>query len=139
MQSLSKKEKKRLLKYWKTALCLDDWTICLRDGVYPNELLPNSQGQNEYDIIKKIAVISIINEDCYSKEHIQPYDWEIILVHELCHSYFAILDDTDDVLQNRIIHQMVEDISQALVRARRSNPNGSNTITKNAQKNSANK
>ena len=112
-------EIQRLAKYWKHELGLDDWLIDVRPETPSNEMtLGAVEGETEWQEVNKCAVIKLLI-DCDYGDRIAPYDKERVLVHELLHCKFAMLDHSGDDLRDRLIHQMIEDMAKALVSARR--------------------
>lgn len=106
---------KQLLEKWQKRLGLTDWVIDLRDNMTPDEMsLQGVAGQCEWQEVKKAAVISIIKPECYG-ERITPFNFERTLVHELLHIKFCLLDDSGNALQDRVLHQIIEDLAKAFV------------------------
>lgn len=109
----------KLLQKWVDILGLNDWTISLCDNCTPQEMdSVNSAGQCIYNEVQKCAVINIINPECYG-EKIIPFDYEKTLVHELMHIKLCFLQESGNDLQERIVHQLVESMARALVKANR--------------------
>lgn len=106
--------KKKLLNQWIKILDLQDWNIEVFDDCSPRELFdPNSQAENYYNFVHKHARIRITTKkdrDC----DVSPLDYEHLLVHELLHCKFAVLDDSGNALQDKIVHQFVEDFAKIL-------------------------
>lgn len=110
---------KDLLKKWQHRLGLDDWHIVVRENVSPNDMvLQNCSGECEKDEVNKCAIIRIISKKDYG-DRILPFDKEKILVHELMHIKFWLIENTDNEMQNRVVHQLIDDIARALVDANR--------------------
>lgn len=110
---------KDLLKRWQHRLGLDDWHIILREDVSPNDMiLQNCSGECEKDEVNKCAIIRIISKKDYG-DRILPFDKEKILVHELMHIKFWLIENTDNEMQNRVVHQFIDDIARALVETKR--------------------
>lgn len=108
-----------LLREWQHRLGLDDWYIVLRQNVSPNDMvLQGCSGECEKDEVNKCAVIRIIDKKDYG-DRILPFDEEKILVHELMHLKFWIIENTENETQNRLVHQLIDDMAKALVDARR--------------------
>lgn len=108
---------KQLLKKWIDILGLQDWLIELRDNMTPDEMdLSSVAGQCDWQEVNKTAVISIIKPECYG-ERITPFDFEKTLVHELLHIKFCLLDESGNALQDRVLHQIIEDLAKAFVKA----------------------
>lgn len=106
-----------LLEEWKKRLGLEEWTISLEDELY--ELpLPDCAGCTEWSEVTKTAKIQLIDENVYGKR-IVPYDKEKTLVHELLHLKMCFLQESENELQNRIVHQLIDDMAKALVNAKR--------------------
>lgn len=112
---------KKLLKEWQHRLGIDDWHIVLEEDCSPlNFKLPQVQGETEYDEVNKCAVIRMLSEKDYGKR-ILPFDKEKTLVHELLHIKLWTLQESESHLQNRIVHQYIDDLARALVDAKRAN------------------
>ena len=106
-----------LLEEWKKRLGLEEWTISLEDGLYELSL-PDCAGCTEWSEVGKTAKIQLIHPSVYG-ERIVPYDKEKTLVHELLHLKLCFLQETENELQNRIVHQLIDDLAKALVSAKR--------------------
>ena len=112
-----------LLKEWQHRLELDDWHIVLKDNCSPNDMMLQSvSGECEKDEVNKCAVIRIISKKDYG-ERILPFDKEKVLIHELLHIKFWLLDESESHIQNRVVHQLIDDMARALVDAKRGNKN----------------
>jgi len=68
--------------------------------------------------VNKCSKIRIITEKDYGKRML-PFDKERILVHELLHIKFCLLDNSGNELQDRILHQIVEEFAEILVKVKR--------------------
>lgn len=113
-----------LLKEWQRRLGLGDWTIVLYDNVSPMEM--NEQecsGEVNYDELHKCASILLVDKKYYGKR-LKPYDKEKTLVHELLHIKFWFLDKSESLLQNRMVHNLIDEMAVALVETKRSGNNG---------------
>jgi len=106
-----------VLRKWQKWLGLDDWTIVLEDGLYELSL-PESAGCTEWQEVGKTAKIQLLNSEVYG-DRITPYDKEETLVHELLHLKLCFLQESENDLQNRIVHQLIDDLAKAFVRANR--------------------
>ena len=109
----------KLLKYWMDCLQLKDWTVKLSVDVIdmPEE---DSAGCVQFHESGKQAHIYIIKPDLYG-ERVTPFDPEKTLVHELLHLKMCLLDCQEENLQSRVLHQLIDDLAKALVKARREN------------------
>lgn len=103
-----------LLKYWQNRLGLDDWYIKLHDDCTQSDI--DSVGEVSYEEVKKLAVIKILKSECYSEEFVIPFNFEKTLVHELLHVKLCLLDKSGNDLQDRIVHQLVEELAKAFVK-----------------------
>lgn len=109
------KAKNKLLDKWIKILGLQDWHIEVYDECSPRELFDStSQAENYYNFTYKQAKIRITSEKD-RKHDVLPMSYEHLLVHELLHCKFAILDGSDNLLQDKIVHQLVEDFANILV------------------------
>lgn len=112
---------KKLLKEWKHRLGLNDWTIVLKDNCSPNEMiLKDCCGNTEWSETGKTAFIQILDKRDYGNRII-PFDKEKTLVHELLHLKLCLLGESGNELQDRVQHQIIDDLAKALVNAKRSN------------------
>ena len=110
----------KLLKEWQRRLFLTDWKIILKKDVKPCDFVnQNACGECDFEESTKSAVIRILDKRDYSKNWSLPYDGEKTLVHELLHLKFSLLDGSDNAIQNRIVHQLVDELSVVLVDAKR--------------------
>lgn len=113
---MTNKDKEKLVQHWIKALGLQDWHIEVFLDCSPKELFDrDAQGENYYNFVHKHARIRIISEKDREAD-ILPLDFEHLLVHELLHCKFAVLDDTGNPLQDKIVHQLVEDFAKIIVK-----------------------
>lgn len=109
----------KLLKEWKHRLQLDDWHIVLIENCSPNDMtLKDCAGETEWGEVGKTAVIRIIDKKDYGSR-IEPFDFEKTLVHELLHCKLCLLGESGNDLQDRLVHQYIDDLAKALVSAKR--------------------
>jgi len=107
---------RELLKQWQNILSLSNWTIKVK-MVEPHEFILNDvDGECEYEVIQKCAVIRILKPQYYG-DRILKYCAERILVHELLHCKLSLLKTEDDGF-NTLMHQIHEDIAKALICAK---------------------
>lgn len=71
-------------------------------------------GECEYNEVCKGAFIKLLRPECYG-QRIIPYNIEKTLVHELLHIKFCLLDDSGNPLQDRIVHQLIDEFANILV------------------------
>ena len=106
---------KELLHNWQNRLGLTDWAIELQDNAIPADFINTEcEGEVEYKESTKTAIIRIIRPDCYG-EKVKPFNFERILIHELLHLKLALLDDSGNALQDRLVHQLIDDLARAFV------------------------
>lgn len=107
-------EELALLKKWKRKLCLQEWRICLKTNLHPEEMtMDDSAGCTEWSEAIKTARIEIINPACYG-DRIVPFNFEKTLVHELLHLKFSFWCQNEDDVGDRVMHQMIDDLARAL-------------------------
>lgn len=110
---------KALLAEWKKRLCLHDWNIKLYTGCAPDDMsIDDSSGCVHWQESTKTACIQILDPKFYG-ERVVPFDFEKTLVHELMHLKMCMLYKKDGSLRERIVHQLIDDMSRALVDAKR--------------------
>lgn len=113
-----------LLNEWQERLGLTDWCIVLRINVTQDDFESDSPtaGETNWGNVNKDAVVKIIDEKLYGDRTIK-YDFERILVHELLHIKFNILQtdpfNYETTVFDEFQHQLIEDLAQALVMAKR--------------------
>jgi len=113
------KEHEKLLKEWQNRLGLSEWRIALRDNCTPDSMtLEDSEGCTVWKECIKSARIEMLDPQFYG-DRIVPYDWEKTLVHELLHLKTSLVSDHVDDLQERYMHQMIDDLARAFVDAKR--------------------
>lgn len=116
---MSKKHKK-LLAEWQERLGLQDWRIRLKPKCRPEEMaLENCAGCTDWSEAVKTARIEIM-DPAYYGERIVPFDWEKTLVHELLHLKTCLVSSNVPELQERVMHQLIDDLARAFVSAKRS-------------------
>lgn len=112
-------EYKELLVEWKERLGLHEWRIKLRPKCEPDEMtLDGVAGCTEWSETIKTARIEVL-DPAYYGERIVPFDWEKTLVHELLHLKLCLVQDVEDDLQSRYMHQIIDDLARAFVDAKR--------------------
>ena len=110
---------KALLRDWQERLGLQDWTIKLADCCDPADMADHdSVGCVTSNEVGRQALIQIVDPDLYG-ERIVPFDYEKTLVHELLHLKTCLLTDTEDALQERVGHQLIDDLARTLVAVKR--------------------
>jgi hypothetical protein len=118
------KKHKRLLAEWQERLGLQDWRIKLKPKCRPEEMeLENVAGCTAWSESGKTARIEIIDPKYYGKR-VVPFDWEKTLVHELLHLKTCLVSDGVGELQERVMHQMIDDLARAFVSAKRCGGDG---------------
>ena len=115
---MTEKEANIHFEKWTNRLHLEDWDIRFKWSVRADKLPENVCGNTSYVFERKMATIEMVNEVDYINE-LFPYDYEQTLVHELLHLKFAAIDDSENALQNKLVHQLVDDVSKWLVNASR--------------------
>lgn len=114
---------KELLAKWQKRLGLSDWIIDLRDNVTSDEMtLQGVSGECEWQEVKKTAIIRIMKPECYG-ERITTFNFEQTLIHELLHIKFCLLDESGNPIQDRVLHQIIEDLAKAFVVTEMENKN----------------
>ena len=111
-----------LLNEWTERLGLQDWAIVLETECHPADMkVDDSLGCTAWQESTKTALIQIVDPE--KVDHLtRPYDFEEVLVHELLHLKTSLLGslDNDEDLTDRVLHQIVDDISRAFIDAKRS-------------------
>jgi len=104
------------LKEWQLRLGLNNWAIKI-EFCEPHEFVgDNRDGECEYGLGCKSAVIRILKQQYYGDRLIK-YCAERILVHELLHCAWGHLGTNSDG-RNRLLHSIQEDMARALICAK---------------------
>lgn len=127
---MSKEEK--LLNEWQQRLGLTDWVITLRYNCKQDDMeLGEVAGETDWVNVNKTANIRIVSKEVYGSRIIK-YDFERILVHELLHVKFQYLQIESNSYEAKVFdevqHQLIEDLAQALVMAKRGETDRSKNI-----------
>ena len=113
-------EATKLFDEWVERLGLQDWKICFCHCCKKDEMaLPDSRGCSIFHEATKVAKIQILDPEDDWQDCITPFDWEKTLVHELLHLKTSFISSECDSLQERIAHQLIDDLAKALVKAKR--------------------
>ena len=108
-----------LFHYWQDKLELNDWSICFISNVEPEDMaIEDSCGCTSWEESGKTALIQILRPDRYG-DRIVPFDIEKTIVHELLHIKLSFISSECDPLQQRVAHQIIDELAKALVGARR--------------------
>ena len=109
----------RLLDEWKARLGLQAWRIKLVPNCRPEDMaLEGCAGCTEWTESVKTARIEIV-DPVYYGERIIPFDFEKTLIHELLHLKTCLISDGVPQLQERYMHQIIDDLARAFVDAKR--------------------
>ena len=111
---MTNEDAKELLNEWQIRLGLADWRIKLSVNCEPHEMEMESVGCTSWQEVSKTAHICIIDKKYYG-DRVVPFDFEKTLVHELLHLKTCLLFDTGNELQDRIAHQLIDDLARAFV------------------------
>ena len=108
-----------LLSRWKNRLALSDWDIKIKINCKPEEMTCEAvSGEVDWSEVGKCAIIRIIDPEFYG-ERIVPFDFETTLVHELLHLKFTLIGDNVPELQERVVHQIIDDLARGFVQTKR--------------------
>ena len=104
-----------LLKKWKRRLGLHDWIIKLYANCKPEEMtMSEVAGCTEWTESGKTARIEIIDPEYYG-ERIVPFNFEKTLIHELLHLKMSFWCQNEDDVEDRLMHQIIDDLARAFV------------------------
>lgn len=121
VEAMTEERAEQLFDKWVDILQLHEWDIRFHWKCDPKRMeLVDNAGCTSYNWVCRQAVIQIADPDLYEMDMKGfAFDFEQILVHELLHLKFSMLDDTKDEMQNRHVHILVDGIARSLVRASR--------------------
>ena len=107
------KKNDAILEKYVELLNLQDWHIVVNDNVEPDDL-QDCFGDVMYQESKKLAIIRIVNPSKLSEQNKEFFSYRRTLLHELLHVKFALLDNSGNALQDRIVHQFVDDFAKII-------------------------
>ena len=126
-----------LLREWQERLRLLDWDIRVEENVEVYGMDDN-QGFVEFAEPNKEAVISLLDPSQFVKDSYFTYDVERTLVHELLHLKLCLIDKSESETQNRLVHQIIEDLAKALIDAKRAKTSNEEEATEKNEKTAEN-
>lgn len=106
-----------LLKEWQEALLMQDWRITIEDMCSLDEMIDTS-GDVTFTECHKSAHIRIIDPKYYGNRVI-PFDYEKTLVHELLHLKLSLVQNDVSPLQERVVHQIIDELARSFVALKR--------------------
>lgn len=108
------------LPWWQAALRLQDWDVELRVNVPASEMpSQDTFGDVEYVESVKRAVVYIVDPATLPEKVRDKFVFEQVFLHEMLHLKLSLLDDTSP-LQDRLVHQLVDDLAKAFVTVKES-------------------
>lgn len=108
-----------LLREWQKRLGLQEWRLKLYPSCKPEEMtIEDVDGATAWTESTKTARIDILDPKYYG-DRIVPFDFEKTLVHELLHLKLSLVSVKVDELQERVVHQIIDDLARAFVDAKR--------------------
>lgn len=116
----SQEELETLGHEWQEKLGLQNWNICFELCRQCDFKLQNVNGENSWTRANMTSIINVLKSDeaynpCFK------YDMELIVVHELLHLYFAVLQPDSGSEEEMQVEQSIELIAKALVQSKRDN------------------
>ena len=112
-ETITQEKANVLLITWRRLLGLRDWHISLCFDASPWDMrLSDVDGEVDFEETVKTAAIRILRED-FCEDRIGPFNFEKTLIHELLHLKFCLLDNSGNALQDRLVHQLIDDLARA--------------------------
>ena len=109
---MNEKKAQEMLEKWMRRLSLDGWRVTLKVNALPCDMTLEACGEAEWAEPIKVATIRILDERCYGERN-EPFFFEKTLIHELLHLKFSLLDNSGNDLQDRLVHQTIDDLARA--------------------------
>lgn len=117
-KEMTEEKAQLLLKKWVEILELESWDIRFKWRVRSQDMnLQDSVGCTTYKHTSKQAIIQMLDPVDFSNDMFE-YDYEETLVHELLHLKFADIDDSENELQNKLLHQLVDSLAKSFIKAK---------------------
>lgn len=112
-----------LIKEWVLRLGLTDWRIKFEVDLDQEDMeTDDADGCSIYEESIKAATIQISKPD-NDESRLRPYNFEETLIHELLHLKFSFIQSDDpNSLQDRIVHQLIDDLARTFVQVKYSKP-----------------
>lgn len=123
-EKMTEERAKQLFDKWVDILQLHEWDIHFFWKVEPHDMeIDNCAGCTVWNEENRQAIIQIRNLENYKPE-VGGFDldYEHVLIHELMELKMSLLSQTDNEVQNRHVHILVDGIARTLVRAARGEP-----------------
>jgi hypothetical protein len=121
---LNKKAVNDSIAYWQQVLGLTDWYIATIFEEPSDEC--DSYADVNYAECGKFAVIHMSHPESHKKRKDSIYIPEKTIIHELLHLKFSLLDPTvssnnctEESLEYRVLHQIIDDMAKSLLAAKR--------------------
>lgn len=109
----------KIMEEWVERLGLQNWRISLHPCCKPDEMTEeNATGCTTWNETIRTARIEIIDPQYYGNNRITPFDWEKTLIHELLHIKTCFITSECEPLQERLGHQLIDDLARAFVDAK---------------------
>ena len=116
---MTEQEIYELCDEWNQRLGLSDWAIVVRPNCKPEDMSEQDvSGSTTYNEVCKAAMMELIDPQYYG-ERIIPLDLEKTIVHEMLHLKLALVADHVGEMQERYMHQIIDDLARAFVDAKR--------------------
>lgn len=85
-----------------------------------NMVLEDAYGTCTYNREIQSAMIQIMDElDIGATDTLAPFDYEVVLVHELLHIKFAWADNPANDLEKALTHSLIQELAKSFVQTRR--------------------
>jgi len=105
---------------WQAILRLQDWDIQVTIERASSFKIPGNEGECEWNIQYKTALIRILDPVDFPPYSKWPYDMEETLVHELLHLHFVPFDNFErETHEKNAVEQAINLITCALLRLKR--------------------
>lgn len=108
-----------LMKEWQVRLGLQDWELTIQPMCAPDEM-PHGEaaGCTEWSEVLKVGKIYLLNP-LYYGDRLRPFDAEKTIIHELLHLKLCLVANSENDIQERYMHQIIDDLARAFVDAKR--------------------
>jgi hypothetical protein len=113
--TLTQEQLEERLAFWQKVLRLQDWRVRVRLVRQRDLRDPGNQGESEWVLENRAAVIRVLEPFDYPSDSVWPQDMERTLVHELLHLHFAPFDAEPDTAESIAQEQAIDCIATGLV------------------------
>ena len=119
-KEMTEEKAQMLFEKWVNILDLGSWNIHFEWSVKEKDMPEeDTTGYTQYLHTKKQAIITMLDPaDFEIDNEYFNYDYEQTLVHELLHLKFSDIEDSENELQNKLLHQLIDSLAKSFIKVK---------------------